>query len=528
MCRKHVLSDLEPYVCIDTSCKFSRAPFSQKRDWVQHLELEHGFADPTKDMTCPLCRDHISSGKAAHLARHLEEVSLTILPANAESDDESEGDSGEASDDEAGTIRQSQMQEPRPRMIRRGAGLLDELIECRFRVDPLGQLDQRDRARANEMAMDLIAPLNEHSLEEITLFMNMAFASDKLERCIAQGKDPVFVWFQNLALERLQDRAAEQRPQIPPARLWEGKAPNQLPRPKAQRPPRTTSPLEQVIEPELETAPLEVNETTTRTSEAPTQSPVQPDQHQPDEPATPPRLLECPVRPCPYRAKRKADINFHLKQAHIRIHYEDSAVPTPSTPSKMKPRLGAELTSNDIETIMMRRLRELRELRDSGSNESKKATEGIMQDEKNQQHKVAEEEEEEGEEMAPRASHWLSSRLGASVGTKELFASDGEDSDEKGPVSIRHQSELQQRREKKTAHRGVRGKGKQKAEQAIAAHETGQVVRTEEEQKAAANEVEFLRGFYALGEEVSEATVRSKAEREGMRFMQDSTDDHDS
>jgi hypothetical protein len=64
---------------------------------VHHLELEHGFADQSKDMSCPLCQETLKSGKASHLARHLEEVSLTILPANAESDDESDASSEELS-----------------------------------------------------------------------------------------------------------------------------------------------------------------------------------------------------------------------------------------------------------------------------------------------------------------------------------------------------------------------------------------------------------------------------------------------
>ncbi|KAH6843469.1 hypothetical protein B0I37DRAFT_315039 [Chaetomium sp. MPI-CAGE-AT-0009] len=68
--------------------------------WAYHLELEHGFADLSKEMTCPLCQEHIGSGRIAHLSSHLEEVALTILPANAESDDESDGDPEEVSKDE--------------------------------------------------------------------------------------------------------------------------------------------------------------------------------------------------------------------------------------------------------------------------------------------------------------------------------------------------------------------------------------------------------------------------------------------
>ncbi|KAK4038583.1 hypothetical protein C8A01DRAFT_37492 [Parachaetomium inaequale] len=93
--KKHALSDLQPYVCVMTDCSFNLVPFSHKKAWIHHLELEHGFADLSKDMACPLCQETISSGQLTHLARHLEEVALTILPANAESDEESGRDSGE-------------------------------------------------------------------------------------------------------------------------------------------------------------------------------------------------------------------------------------------------------------------------------------------------------------------------------------------------------------------------------------------------------------------------------------------------
>ncbi|KAK4153805.1 hypothetical protein C8A00DRAFT_33418 [Chaetomidium leptoderma] len=102
--KKHVLFDLQPYVCVIASCSFSNVPFSNKKAWVHHLELEHNFADPAHEMTCPLCQEHIISGKASHLARHLEEISLTILPANAEDDEASDGSLGQESDEEAGHV----------------------------------------------------------------------------------------------------------------------------------------------------------------------------------------------------------------------------------------------------------------------------------------------------------------------------------------------------------------------------------------------------------------------------------------
>lgn len=80
---------------------YSSVPFPDKNSWKHHLDLEHEFADLSKSFACPLCQEELNGGKLAHMARHLEELSLTILPANVESDEDSEGSSGNESDAEA-------------------------------------------------------------------------------------------------------------------------------------------------------------------------------------------------------------------------------------------------------------------------------------------------------------------------------------------------------------------------------------------------------------------------------------------
>jgi len=97
--RTHVLSDLQPYICVMSTCAFSMAPFPDKRAWASHLGLDHGLLDTSNELQCPLCQEQLQGGKVAHLARHLEEISLTILPVNALANDEGEQDSsGDESD----------------------------------------------------------------------------------------------------------------------------------------------------------------------------------------------------------------------------------------------------------------------------------------------------------------------------------------------------------------------------------------------------------------------------------------------
>ncbi len=69
---------------------------------MHHLDLEHGFANLSESFTCPLCQEELMSGEKAHMARHLEEVSLTIVPANLESNEDSDGNTGDESDTETG------------------------------------------------------------------------------------------------------------------------------------------------------------------------------------------------------------------------------------------------------------------------------------------------------------------------------------------------------------------------------------------------------------------------------------------
>ncbi|KAH6631005.1 hypothetical protein B0J18DRAFT_117931 [Chaetomium sp. MPI-SDFR-AT-0129] len=87
--KKHVLSDLQPYICFFKTCPCNTVPFRSRASWMQHLDLQHGFAEASETFKCPLCQEHTSGGKA-HMARHLEEISLTIIPANAGTDESSD------------------------------------------------------------------------------------------------------------------------------------------------------------------------------------------------------------------------------------------------------------------------------------------------------------------------------------------------------------------------------------------------------------------------------------------------------
>ena len=102
---KHVFQDLQPYVCTVAACSTPHTLFSTRHEWVQHLKEAHprdwtagenragAVIDESDNSSfcavCPLCRSSSKSEKhfVRHLARHLQELALFVLPQDdADSD----------------------------------------------------------------------------------------------------------------------------------------------------------------------------------------------------------------------------------------------------------------------------------------------------------------------------------------------------------------------------------------------------------------------------------------------------------
>ena len=102
---KHFFHDLQPYVCTVAACSTPHTLFSTRHEWVQHLKEAHprewtgdenrvgaeiNELDKSNFCTiCPLCKSASKSEKhfVRHLARHLQELALFVLPQdNIDSD----------------------------------------------------------------------------------------------------------------------------------------------------------------------------------------------------------------------------------------------------------------------------------------------------------------------------------------------------------------------------------------------------------------------------------------------------------
>ncbi|KAJ5178821.1 hypothetical protein N7492_002031 [Penicillium capsulatum] len=91
--RKHVFEDLQPYVCTVQACTSPRTRFHSSLDWANH-EAIHGTKRASS--SCPVCVcDKDLSEPAAyfkHVAEHLREISLAVLPPNLDAnEDDSDG-----------------------------------------------------------------------------------------------------------------------------------------------------------------------------------------------------------------------------------------------------------------------------------------------------------------------------------------------------------------------------------------------------------------------------------------------------
>ena len=115
---KHVFLDIQPYVCTVSECPTPHKLYSTQHEWIRHLRATHqaDWDGSQRELTvtgtdasnckvrravCPLCQSDFGIEKQfeRHLARHLQEIALFVLPR-------SEPDSDASSDDNAANFEE--------------------------------------------------------------------------------------------------------------------------------------------------------------------------------------------------------------------------------------------------------------------------------------------------------------------------------------------------------------------------------------------------------------------------------------
>ena len=115
---KHVFLDLKPYICVAEDCTTPHKLYGTQREWTQHLTSAHasawirpepgevgGKTQAGKDLSCLLCTQAQDSQHhyERHLARHLQDLALFVLPRQGENFDEDDSELGSQELDNVGS-----------------------------------------------------------------------------------------------------------------------------------------------------------------------------------------------------------------------------------------------------------------------------------------------------------------------------------------------------------------------------------------------------------------------------------------
>ena len=107
---RHVFQDLKPYICIATICATPDILYPTRHEWLHHMKTVHPTdftlhlekEEGAPSFTCALCQENVHTEQkySRHVARHLQELALFILPCTDNDSDTNGG--GFGSDVESG------------------------------------------------------------------------------------------------------------------------------------------------------------------------------------------------------------------------------------------------------------------------------------------------------------------------------------------------------------------------------------------------------------------------------------------
>ena len=93
---RHIFQDLRPYSCISRDCSTRETAYASRHQWFSHLTSSHGI----DNLRCALCAEGLRTQKQSerHVARHLEEFALFVLPRPDHDEDDSAGNKSQTTD----------------------------------------------------------------------------------------------------------------------------------------------------------------------------------------------------------------------------------------------------------------------------------------------------------------------------------------------------------------------------------------------------------------------------------------------
>ncbi|GAA83709.1 hypothetical protein AKAW_01824 [Aspergillus luchuensis IFO 4308] len=94
---RHIFRDLSPYICIFSGCPTQNKLYESRKAWYRHIRQTHmASQDVRGSYACPLCAEDLlpMASFEKHVGRHLEELSLFVLPRGTEDDEVLDDESG--------------------------------------------------------------------------------------------------------------------------------------------------------------------------------------------------------------------------------------------------------------------------------------------------------------------------------------------------------------------------------------------------------------------------------------------------
>lgn len=88
-----MFKDVCAYTCIFPDCPITGVLIEDNVSMMSHIRSQHCTRPGFLDIVCPLCRESVKGPvdiAAVHLARHMEEIALTVLPRGEELEDDSD------------------------------------------------------------------------------------------------------------------------------------------------------------------------------------------------------------------------------------------------------------------------------------------------------------------------------------------------------------------------------------------------------------------------------------------------------
>ncbi|OJI83017.1 hypothetical protein ASPTUDRAFT_44346 [Aspergillus tubingensis CBS 134.48] len=94
---RHIFRDLSPYICIFSGCSTQNKLYESRKAWYRHIRQTHMASEDVRgSYTCVLCAETLLPMVSfeKHVGRHLEELSLFVLPRGTEDDEVLDDESG--------------------------------------------------------------------------------------------------------------------------------------------------------------------------------------------------------------------------------------------------------------------------------------------------------------------------------------------------------------------------------------------------------------------------------------------------